>query len=178
MEKATNDFTSGSHQALKEIMQEYGPALLRYCHNILCDYHEAQDALQMTFIKAYEKRASFKNGAPISPWLYKIAYTTCIDILRRKKFSLVTPEPVPGPEVQEDEGYIPDNIREALMTLTVADRALVFGRVIEERSYDELSDILGKNAAALRKRYERARRKLMDILRDDYPYYAKKEQSK
>ena len=178
MEKATNDFTSGSHQALIEIMHEYGPPLLRYCHNILCDYHEAQDALQMTFIKAYDRRATFRDGAPISPWLYKIAYTTCIDILRRKKLRLIAPEPAPEAQTQEKEGYIPENIRAALMTLTAADRALVFGRVIEERSYDELSAILGKSAAALRKRYERARYRLMDMLREDYPYYAKKEESK
>ena len=176
MEKANQDFMAGSHQALKDIMREYSPALLRYCHNILCDYHEAQDALQMTFIKAYDRRASFRDGAPISPWLYKIAYTTCIDMLRRKRLTLITFTPEPQTPVREE--YIPDNIRTALMKLSAMDRALVFGRVMEERSYEELSAILGKSASALRKRYERARRRLMDMLREDYPYYAKKEQSK
>lgn len=48
----------------------------------------------------------------------------------------------------------------ALSVLTPEERGLVFGRVMEGRSYEELSQIYGPSAAALRKRYERARKKL------------------
>ena len=107
----------------------------------------------------------------ISPWLYKIAYNTCIDILRKKKYSQI----FITPSNEDREDYIPENIENALMTLSALDRALVFGRVIEERPYDELSEILGKSPSNLRKRYERARHKLIAQLADDYPYYAKQE---
>ena len=56
------------------------------------------------------------------------------------------------------------NLRAALEALSPQDRGLVFGRVMEEKSYEELSAIYGKSAAALRKRYERARRKLAGAL--------------
>ena len=48
----------------------------------------------------------------------------------------------------------------AFSALTPEERGLVFGRVMEGRSYEELSQIYGPSAAALRKRYERARKKL------------------
>jgi RNA polymerase sigma-70 factor (ECF subfamily) len=175
MEKADTiyDFADCGERELEAVIKEYGPALLRYCHNVLCDYHEAQDALQVTFIKAYDKRKSFKNGSPLSPWLYRIAYTTCMDILRRKKLSFILP---PSKQQSEEKGgHIPENIRAALMTLSPSDRALVFSRVMERRPYEELAEIHGKSAAALRKRYERARHKLAEALKTDYPYYSKEE---
>ena len=57
-------------------------------------------------------------------------------------------------------------LRAALSVLTPEERGLVFGRVMEGRSYEELSQIYGPSAAALRKRYERARKKLALALSD------------
>ena len=167
------NFANGSEKELEAVIKQYSPALLRYCHSILCDYHEAQDALQMTFIKAYNNRASFKGSMPLAPWLYKIAYTTCIDMLRKKKLALIFSEPAQTND--ESAEYIPENIREALMSLSASDRALVFSRAMEEKSYEELAVIYSKSSAALRKRYERARKKLVAMLADDYPYYVKQE---
>ena len=55
-------------------------------------------------------------------------------------------------------------LRAALEALSPEERGLVFGRVMEGRSYEELSGIYGKSAATLRKRYERARKKLARLL--------------
>jgi RNA polymerase sigma factor (sigma-70 family) len=154
-------------------MDNYSHALLRYCHNILCDYHEAQDALQLTFIKAYQNRSSFRQDMSLSPWLYKIAYTTCIDILRKRKKVVNINKDQP----QNDNGRIPEEIILALLKLNSLDRSIVYGRVMEEMSYDELSVIHKKSAASLRKRYERAKKRLANELADDYPYYAQKKTS-
>lgn len=174
MEKVDIDyaFVNGGEAELEAVMNMYGPALFRYCHNILCDYHEAQDALQITFIKAYDKRTTFKKDMTLSPWLYKIAYTTCIDLLRKKKLKLLLPQQ------QTDTNYIPEQIRKALLTLSGADRALVYSRIMEKHSYEELSKIYGEGADTLRKRYERARRRLLMVLKEEYPYYAKLEESR
>lgn len=86
-------FALGGEQALADAIELYGQPLLRYCHHILCDYHEAQDAVQTTFIKAYDNRSRFRAGSSLSAWLYRLAYTTCIDMLRRRKFQLLTLPP-------------------------------------------------------------------------------------
>lgn len=164
-------FLNDGEAGLELLMAEYEPSLLRYCHNILCDYHEAQDAIQLTFIKAYNHRTSFRRDMGLSPWLYRIAYTTCIDLMRKRKIRLLFSLP------QAESQYIPPEIREALLTLCSDDRALVFGRIMENRSFEELEKIHGKSAATLRKRYERARKKLLTVLKADYPYYAKLEES-
>jgi RNA polymerase sigma-70 factor (ECF subfamily) len=166
-------FPTGGEAELEALIGAYGQPLLRYCHNILCNYHEAQDALQLTFIKAYKKRATFESGKALSPWLYRIAYATCIDILRKNRLRLLPTTLIAAPDAT-----IPEDIRDALFTLSPQERAIIYGRVMEERSYDELSSIYGPSAATLRKRYERARKKLQAQLKEEYSYYAKPEEAK
>ena len=151
------EFSEGGEEALVAAIRQYGQGLLRYCHHILCDYHEAQDAVQITFCKAWERRTRCRTGA-LPAWLYRMAYTTCVDILRqRKRWRPLPPAP-------EDTDYIGPELRAALEALSPEERGLVFGRVMEGRSYEELSVIYGKSAATLRKRYERARKKLARLL--------------
>ena len=151
------EFSEGGEEALAAAIRQYGQGLLRYCHHILCDYHEAQDAVQITFCKAWERRTRCRTGA-LPAWLYRMAYTTCVDILRqRKRWRPLPPAP-------EGTDYIGPELRTALEALSPEERGLVFGRVMEGRSYEELSGIYGKSAATLRKRYERARKKLARLL--------------
>lgn len=164
-------FTLGGENELNEAIECYGQPLLRYCHNILCDYYEAQDVVQMTFIKAYKKRRSFKRGTSLSAWLYRIAYTTCMDTLRKKKLMIFK-----MPERAQDSTMMSEELKAALLALSPKDRALVFSRVIDEKNYAELEEIYQIPASTLRKRFERAKKKLAEILKEKNTYYARLEE--
>ncbi|KNF09062.1 RNA polymerase sigma factor, sigma-70 family [Gottschalkia purinilytica] len=176
-------FTTGGEYELQCAIELYGQSLLRYCHNILCDYFEAQDVVQMTFIKAYDKRKTFKKGTSLSAWLYRIAYTTCIDYLRKKKIFFFFPRSNMDSEnmkfeANTDATFINDDLKTALLTLSPKERALIFSRVIDEKSYTELEAIYNVSAVTLRKRYERAKTKLANILRETNSYYERLEEIK
>ena len=142
---------------LEEVIAAYENTLYRAALAILREPQEAQDAVQITFCKAWERRTRCRTGA-LPAWLYRMAYTTCVDILRqRKRWRPLPPAP-------EGTDYIGPELRTALQALSPEERGLVFGRVMEGRSYEELSVIYGKSAATLRKRYERARKKLARLL--------------
>ena len=170
-------FSTGGEYKLECAIKLYGQPLLRYCHNILCDYHKAQDAVQMTFIKAYNKRSSFKKGYSLSAWLYSIAYNTCMDILRKRKILFFIPESNNN-TVDDSTDLISEDLKEALLKLTGAERALIFSRVIDEKSYKELEMIYQVPAATLRKRYERAKNKLIKALENENSYYKRLEEFK
>ena len=167
-------YLNAGETGLEIIINQYSSALLRYCHSILCDYHEAQDAVQVSFIKAYQNRDKFKGGdKDLLNFLYKIAYNTCVDIIRKRRsiLELLKNERVKPSKPCE---YIPENLRNALNLLSELDRAVVYGHAVEELKFEELAKIHGKSAASLRKRYERARKKLSEVLKEDYPYYSNK----
>ncbi|WP_042349253.1 RNA polymerase sigma factor [Bacillus massiliigorillae] len=163
-------FTSGGEKELNKAIELYGHSLLRYCHNILCDYYEAQDVVQITFIKAYKKRKHFKKGTSLSAWLYRIAYTTCIDSLRKKKLLFFRHS-----YKEHDSTFMNEDLKDALSTLSPQDRALVFSRVIDEKSYAELEEIYHIPASTLRKRFERAKKKLATVLKENDEYYVRME---
>lgn len=158
-------FSSGGEDELEYAMEIYGQPLLRYCHNILCDYAEAQDVVQITFIKAYRNRQSFKKGTTFSPWLYRIAYTTCMDSLRKRRWSIFEYS------TKSNQEYMSQDLQQALLTLSGVERALIFSRIIDEKSYTELEEIYHVPASTLRKRYERAKNKLAKTLRETNTYY-------
>lgn len=159
-------FIRGGVEELEELIEIYGKKLLRYAIAILCDYHEAENVVQEVFISAYQSRDSF-DGENISAWLYKITYNSCLNKLKRRKL-LYLPE-IRGEElvVEKDTG-LSDEALKALGKLKAKDRALVYGRVIEELSYRDLSNLMGKSEAALRKQYERAKKKLARLLTIEY----------
>lgn len=163
-------FSAGGEAELEEAMRLYSQPLLRYCHNILCDYEEAKDVVQMTFIKAYEKRQSFRGGTCFAAWLYRIAYTNCMDCLRKKKWQIFWQVPK-----SKESNYISEELEEALFTLKPLERAIIFSRVIDEKSYVELEEIYGISASTLRKKYERAKKKLAKALKEANTYYRELE---
>lgn len=147
-------------ERLTRAVEQYGQELLRYCHHILCDYHEAQDAVQTAFLKAWERAGSLPPGEELRPWLYRVCYTTCMDILRRRKRAEKLPQAQPG----RDTDYMGPELRQALGQLTAQERALIFQRVMEGWGYRELEAVYRIPAATLRKRYERAKDKLARLL--------------
>ena len=64
-------FPIGDGACLEAVIGRYGQALLRYCHHILCDYHEAQDAVQDALLRAWSRRNRFRAGTNLEAWLYK-----------------------------------------------------------------------------------------------------------
>ena len=148
-----------------EVVAANGKQILRYCCAMLRDYHEAQDVVQTTFLKALSKEDSIKSE--LIPWLYRTAYNNCVDILRRRKWQrfFFTEERDSKASYQMEDG-MSEEIREALGVLTPSDRALVVCRALDDLDYEQLGKIFNASPATLRKRYERAKKKLANALRE------------
>lgn len=159
-------FAAGGEEELEEIIYLYGEQLLRYATAILCDYHEAENVVQDVFLAAYQGRTTF-TGENVSPWLYKIAYHRSLNQLKKRKllyFAEIREESIAP---VDDKGLSDETLR-ALRRLKPKERALIYGRIMENQSYEELSALSGSSAAALRKQYERAKKKLSGYLAAPY----------
>jgi len=153
--------SASAERELENLINAHGTAVLKYCHSILMDYYEAQDVVQSVYTTAL---TALRRGKEInSSWLYKAGYNLCIDILRRKKlqriFSITKEEPA-----YTENYFIGEEVNTILQKLPPKDRALVYSRAVECKSFEELQQIYGKKAATLRKRYERAKKKLAEEL--------------
>lgn len=159
-------FITGGEDILEEVINLYGEKLLRYATTILCDYQEAEDIVQESFLAAYRNRDKF-DGNNLSAWIYKITYSRSLNQLKKRKifyFSEIHSEAVLS---DKDEGLSDETLR-ALRKLKPKERALLYGRIMDERSYEELSLITGISPPTLRKQYQRAKDKLAKYVNLEY----------
>ena len=145
---------------LDELVSTYGEKLLRYATSILYNHQDAEDVVQDVFISAYQNQSKF-DGKNLSAWLYKITYNKSINKLKRRKFLFLVDIPKNTIQEPQQSGFSDETLY-ALGLLKPQDRALLYGRIIEGYTYEELAEQMGKSPAALRKRYERAKKKLAD----------------
>ena len=70
-----NEFASAVERHRRE--------LLVHCYRMLGSLQDAEDAVQETLLRAWRYRDSLKEGAPMRPWLYRIATNACLDATAR-----------------------------------------------------------------------------------------------
>ncbi len=147
----------------EDLLNKYHRKIFLYCYNILRNIHDAEDATQEVFMKAF--RSSSKNKITNSnAWLYKIAYNHCLNRLKRK--SIVTFIPFKESDKISD-GYIEGNDFELdfiLSKLNPKERSLIVLRIIEDKDFTEIASILGISQQTARKRFERVKEKIQKII--------------
>jgi RNA polymerase sigma-70 factor (TIGR02960 family) len=69
-----------------------------HCYRMLANYEDAQDMTQETFLRAWNKRESFKGHAALRTWLYRIATNACLDFLEKRNDRTPVPSELPDPD--------------------------------------------------------------------------------
>jgi RNA polymerase sigma-70 factor, ECF subfamily len=64
---------SGDADAYRQLVERESAAVVRTCHRILGDLHEAEDAAQEAFVTAYRSLAGWRGEGPFGAWLTRIA---------------------------------------------------------------------------------------------------------
>ena len=142
--------------------------LFKVC-NLYCEHaFERQDLFQEIVIQLWKAYPGFRGESKFSTWLYRIALNTAISDLRRKKKHIVSIEPESLPDGIEDiESYKEKeekliHLYKAINQLTEIEKAIVM-LYLEDKSYDEMEDILGINQNNLRVKMNRIKEKLRKL---------------
>jgi RNA polymerase sigma-70 factor, ECF subfamily len=81
---------AGDSAAFGNLYARYYERLLRFCMRRLSDRHEAEDAAQEAFARAWKALPRFSGDKRFYPWLTVIAGNICTDMLRRRSRSTPT----------------------------------------------------------------------------------------
>jgi RNA polymerase sigma-70 factor (TIGR02960 family) len=123
-----------------------------HCYRMLGNYEDAQDMTQETFLRAWNKRASFKGHATLRTWLYRIATNACLDFLAKRNDRTPVPSGLPGPdsEVLHLQPYpdrmLPEDPQESVVareTIELAFIVAVQHLPPRQRAVFILRDVLG-----------------------------------
>ena len=139
---------------------------------MLRNKEDAEDMVQEIFINI---NATLKNKKDVelhNNYLYKIAYNQCVNKIKRNNLiKFISFERSGIEEFQhKQDTYFQDELSEELsriMSLLKAEeRSLLIFRAIDDLDYREISIIMGKSTATLRKQYERMRKRVKKILKE------------
>src|SRR3954453_1181172 len=75
----------GNDAAFEAIFDRYHRGVLAFCRHMLASTEEAEDAVQHTFVQAYNAIRAGGRDLKLKPWLYAIARNRCISILRARR---------------------------------------------------------------------------------------------
>jgi RNA polymerase sigma-70 factor (ECF subfamily) len=78
-----------SAEAFGDQATQYRSELLVHCYRMLGTVHEAEDAVQEAFTRAWQGRQTFRRSFSLRAWLYRIATNVCLNAIELRKRSLV-----------------------------------------------------------------------------------------
>ena len=154
-----------AEKAFEKSIREHEGLLRKVCRIYASTDADRQDLFQEMVIQLWKAYPKFKGEAKFSTWLYRVAINTAITGLRRKKdfITSVEPESLPHNSSDETSGKAEEErlqqLYQAIAQLNEVEKAIVM-LYMEDRTYDEMEDILGISNSTLRVKMNRIKEKL------------------
>ena len=146
------------------------PRLRRYARVLTSDMHRADDLVQDTLIRAWEKRHLWQEGTDLRAWLFTIMHNVHINqfVLRRRELAQTSLDDdrgvwalseIPVRATQSDRLEAAEVLAQ-LGRLPVEQREVLILAAVEEMSYGAIAALLGVPIGTVMSRLSRAREKL------------------
>lgn len=165
--------TLSDKQLYLHIMRRYEPKLMRYVKRIISfSTEEAEDVVQETFIKTYENLNDFDTSLKFSSWIYRIAHNEAVNALRKSSKFRSLPSTEEADAIMENlaasfnleedmhRKMESESVHAALNALEEKYREVLVLKFLEEKSYEEISDILKKPVGTVGTLINRAKQQL------------------
>ncbi len=160
--------TTRTEQDFLLLVQEHQGIIRKVCHLYGRNDADRDDLYQEIVIQLWKAFSSFRGEAKISTWMYRIALNTAISNLRKqsRKVALSFPEFIPREEAETNEEKLKEEklqqMYAAISRLSEVEKAIVM-LYLEDKSYDEMEEILGISNGALRVKMNRIKEKLRSL---------------
>ena len=145
----------------------YAPIIIKICRAYTDSQEDYEDYYQEVCLQIWKSRDNFKGNSKWSTWIYRISLNVCMTLLKKKDKSQMLPSEDKISLEHEESHYFSDKdllqLYEAIKKLSEVDRAVIL-LYLEEKSYQEISDIIGTNPNNIGVRITRIKKRLKVLL--------------
>lgn len=172
----------GELDAFNQLILAYQDLLYNVAYRLTLDPASADDAVQESFISAYNNLGSFRGGS-FKAWLLRVVTNKCYDELRRQKRRPITDlNPVTddgeeemespawledtslSPEKRSEQTLLQEAIENCISRLPEEFRIVVVMIDVQDFNYQEVAAAVGRPLGTVKSRLARARFKLQECL--------------
>ena len=165
---------TGDSAAFEQLVLRHERRVLSLALKLLRTMHDAQDAAQEVFLRAFKYLHRFDPDKPAEPWLMRMTVNVCRDIGRKRQRLQHTFTEMTGPEPRSETSRDPFAgvareqqrvlLWKALDELPEKERLAVILRDVEGFSTAEAADILGSSESTVRSQICRGRLRIKESL--------------
>jgi RNA polymerase sigma-70 factor (ECF subfamily) len=167
---------NGDQDAFALLVQRHQRRVFNLIYRMLLNYEEASEITQEVFFAAWQGLSSFRGDAQFSTWLYRIAYNCCLKQLELRKrdqamqIAMQTEQLLEQSSVDERAHSQLDArdrqvlIHEQLSNLPAKYRIVLVLRHLQEKTYEEMAEILAMPIGTIKTHLFRARNLLKERL--------------
>lgn len=176
----------GDNRAFRILAESYKDRVYNTCLGFLSNPHDAEDVAQEVFIQVFESIADFREDAALSTWIYRIAVTKSLELIRKRKrkkrygFFQALMNTGDEPNDAADEEFFPhpgvtmenkeraEILMNAIAQLSEQQRIAFTLHKLEDLSYKEIAKVMETSLSAVESLMHRAKKNLQKKL---YEYY-------
>lgn len=165
----------GETNAFAVLVDRYKDMIFTLALKMVKNREEAEEVAQDTFIKIFNSLNKFKGDSKFSTWIYKIAYNTCLDRLKKNKkeennisideFSAHLIKTMENALSVLEEKERKKTIQNCLNLLPSEENFLLTLFYFEDQNLEEIGKIMNINANNVKVKLFRSRQKLAVILK-------------
>ena len=168
-------FIDGDESAFNRLAVKYQERIYWHARRMTGNHLDADEIVQEVLIVLYNKLKTFEFKSSLYTWIYTITNTRSINYLKKKSlrsfFSLdeISNRKFEQKDVIDDieSKQKIEKIESAMQKLPVKQREVFIMRNFDEMSYEEISQITGKNVGTLKANYFHALNKIKELVKYD-----------
>ena len=160
------------NDAQRMLFETYAGKMMSLCQRYVNDQQEAQDVLQMGFLKVFDYIHQYKGEGNFEGWMRRVFASIAIRHLRKKKIDFTSVDVVNNNDLAEDPSIISkiseDEIHQLIRSLPTGYRTVFNLNIIEGYSHDEIAALLNIQPATSRTQLLKARKILQALIYKRY----------
>ena len=169
---------AGDRMAYEELYRLYSRAMYNVSLRITNDKAEAEDVLQEAFVSAFQYLNTFNQTSSFGAWLKRIVVNKSLNNIKRRRLDTIPLDTIPmekeldTEEAQYDMDFEYDitQVRRAIEQLPDGYRTVFSLYLLEGYDHREIAQILGISESTSKSQYNRSKKKLLEILKQEVVY--------